>query len=231
MAFTISICCFMLSRPFSYLNKHLFHPVAPYPTEWGSEGIPPGGSSPPYGQSPVPARVFRSFAASLRCCFNRPLPDSSGIAPLPFRLTGNVFCLGAAHVFSSARPMQALDSCSLGVPVVFSGHIPRLGLFQSTPAIADGRTCHTRETMQTAGRFNPRPPSLTGEPVRHFERPVVSGCFNPRPPSLTGEPAHDLDNCLARMFQSTPAIADGRTSPVHSQSRQVAGVSIHARHR
>ena len=27
--------------------------------------------------------------------------------------------------------MQALDSCRLGVPVVFSGHIPRLGLNQA----------------------------------------------------------------------------------------------------
>ena len=62
--------------------------------------------------------------------------------------------------------------------------------------------------MQTAGRFNPRPPSLTGEPVRHFERPVVSGCFNPRPPSLTGEPAHDLDNCLARMKSGLDGLAD-----------------------
>ena len=114
MAFTISICCFTLSRPFSYLNKHLFHPVAPYPTEWGSEGIPPGGFSPPYGQSPVPARVFRSFAATLRCDFNRPLPDSSGIAPLPVRLTGTVFCWGSVPLCflprSPCRPLICAGS-------------------------------------------------------------------------------------------------------------------------
>ena len=38
------------------------------------------------------------------------------------------------------------------------------GLFQSTPAIADGRTFRRRPAHHARSGFNPRPPSLTGEP-------------------------------------------------------------------
>ena len=37
--------------------------------------------------------------------------------------------------------------------------------FQSTPAIADGRTSMTLNLCNSKARFNPRPPSLTGEPL------------------------------------------------------------------
>ena len=80
------------------------------------------------------------------------------------------------------------------------------------------------------GRFNPRPPSLTGEhrdmqrlspapsfqstpaiadgrTVRRFARTAHAASFNPRPPSLTGEPAAQLVHAIGR------------------------DVSIHARHR
>ena len=59
--------------------------------------------------------------------------------------------------------------------------------FQSTPAIADGRTSAWRPVHPTKRCFNPRPPSLTGE--RHLF--VTIDCIY--------------------LFQSTPAIADGRT--------------------
>ena len=36
-------------------------------------------------------------------------------------------------------------------------------MFQSTPAIADGRTWAPRAKAQPKQGFNPRPPSLTGE--------------------------------------------------------------------
>ncbi len=60
-------------------------------------------------------------------------------------------------------------------------------MFQSTPAIADGRT---------SGRLCC---------VRWVS------CFNPRPPSLTGEQRQVDLAILIQEFQSTPAIADGRT--------------------
>ena len=74
----------------------------------------------------------------------------------------------------TARPrgngagMQAFQS----TPAIADGRTQRaavlraLGeLFQSTPAIADGRTAASaRRSCRRAGRFNPRPPSLTGEP-------------------------------------------------------------------
>ena len=37
-------------------------------------------------------------------------------------------------------------------------------MFQSTPAIADGRTRARPAKRLSSGSFNPRPPSLTGEP-------------------------------------------------------------------
>ena len=103
--------------------------------------------------------------------------------------------------------------------------------FQSTPAIADGRTKGGSYTDTTTGGFNPRPPSLTGEPVPWA-----------------------MDTALEPKFQSTPAIADGRTCGVGfvmmglpsfnprppsltgepaAGAAQVlwVGVSIHARHR
>jgi hypothetical protein len=84
--------------------------------------------------------------------------------------------------------------------------------------------------------FNPRPPSLAGEPLHFFSSVVAifvsiharhrwraNGrvlvglshlvCFNPRPPSLAGEPISARFIVVFVEFQSTPAIAGGRTSP------------------
>ena len=86
-----------------------------------------------------------------------------------------------------------------------------------------------------ATRFNPRPPSLAGEPefpigkeackdvsihARHRWRanqPAAGRsagryCFNPRPPSLAGELTSNTAFRVVGEFQSTPAIAGGRTS-------------------
>ena len=109
--------------------------------------------------------------------------------------------------------------------------------FQSTPAIAGGRTpqclCCPAPVFVS---FNPRPPLLAGEP-RISQAPVsLWHGFNPRPPLLAGEPALSRDasviaaevsiharhcwranprdgvkNGIPRLFQSTPAIAGGRT--------------------
>ncbi len=107
--------------------------------------------------------------------------------------------------------------------------------------------------MAACACFNPRPPSLTGEPlVAAKEReacgfqstpaiadgrtpvfstwPAATPGFNPRPPSLTGEQRLRVLCGDDRMFQSTPAIADGRTYE-QDAAAQWDDVSIHARHR
>ena len=61
--------------------------------------------------------------------------------------------------------------------------------FQSAPVIADGRTPRSpRSIGSSSGSFNPRPSSLTGEPMPAAEA---------MPP--------------VNQFQSAPVIADGRT--------------------
>ena len=56
-------------------------------------------------------------------------------------------------------------------PAIADGRTGRLGkvaadplMFQSTPAIADGRTALWWASCASRSSFNPRPPSLTGEP-------------------------------------------------------------------
>ena len=110
--------------------------------------------------------------------------------------------------------------------------------FQSTPVIADGRTSDAPGPRQWARSFNPRPSSLTGEPIgpcragevtksfnprpssltgepfRGSSSTVMPTSFNPRPSSLTGEPIPQCQQILMVTFQSTPVIADGRTMTV-----------------
>ena len=111
-----------------------------------------------------------------------------------------------------------------------------LDAFQSTPAIAGGRTPITPTVPGFCLCFNPRPPLLTGEPVSRLTAIQVLPRFNPRPPLLAGEHQRLFDDddadivsiharhcwrandpCFDRRrprwwFQSTPAIAGGRTT-------------------
>ena len=61
-------------------------------------------------------------------------------------------------------------------------------VFQSTPAISGGRTGRGKTACWRRCRFNPRPPSLAGEPCLKSAAPSKPRSFNPRPPSLAGEP-------------------------------------------
>jgi len=85
--------------------------------------------------------------------------------------------------------------------------------FQSAPAITGGRSRRDpllgqagagfnprppslagdpfvfRVVRKAKGGFNPRPPSLAGDPIRRLSGQGVVPCFNPRPPSLAGDPA------------------------------------------
>ena len=60
--------------------------------------------------------------------------------------------------------------------------------FQSTPAITGGRSEATRRIAESVNRFNPRPPSLAGDPAWGLVHHCLCACFNPRPPSLAGDP-------------------------------------------
>ena len=91
LAFTISICCFTLSRPFSYLNKHLF-------TQW-----PP---TPQSGDRRVFHReVFHPLTGShqfQRGCFGHSLQPSGVTSIGPCRIR------------------RELHPCLFGLPVTFS---------------------------------------------------------------------------------------------------------------
>ena len=86
-------------------------------------------------------------------------------------------------------------------------------LFQSTPAIADGRTLLRPRQPQSQSLFQSTPAIADGRTDPSVSHRILHMCFNPRPPSLTGEPASSVAVTLRkRGFQSTPAIADGRTA-------------------
>ena len=80
--------------------------------------------------------------------------------------------------------------------------------FQSTPAIADGRTNRLMAEKLLESEFQSTPAIADGRTSGDPQVSLVSKRFNPRPPSLTGEPGEALAR-LARGYW----------------------VSIHARHR
>ena len=69
--------------------------------------------------------------------------------------------------------------------------------FQSTPAIADGRTAIFRDKVRYAYQFQSTPAIADGRTASSHRPSSRRGCFNPRPPSLTGEHAAELERCLA----------------------------------
>ena len=62
-------------------------------------------------------------------------------------------------------------------------------MFQSAPAITGGRSEPMHWITQLLSGFNPRPPSLAGDPAAGLRWACRSWCFNPRPPSLAGDPS------------------------------------------
>ena len=108
--------------------------------------------------------------------------------------------------------------------------------FQSAPAIDGGRSGVSPNVQADKGGFNPRPPSMAGDPFSGFfgkpllmfqSAPAIDGgrswaicctgtpppSFNPRPPSMAGDPpppAHYPEDAFE--FQSAPAIDGGRSA-------------------
>ena len=111
------------------------------------------------------------------------------------------------------------------------------GLFQSAPAIDGGGSAWTRCRRRRGGGFNPRPPSMAGDPARadvlntawrvsirarHRWRAIPrwwGGClrragFNPRPPSMAGDPHQSLTNsAMSPSFNPRPPSMAGDPSP------------------
>ena len=109
-------------------------------------------------------------------------------------------------VFQSA---PAIDGGRSGIPTYCAG---RTDWFQSAPAIDGGRSQETPSYRYQCHCFNPRPPSMAGDPlttmggttqitvsirarhrwraIRTAARPSVQSAlgFNPRPPSMAGDP-------------------------------------------
>ncbi len=127
--------------------------------------------------------------------------------------------------------------------------------FQSTPAIAGGRTRNMGWTPKGRWCFNPRPPLLAGEPTvksdagrsqrvsihaRHCWRanPALGAAvsaetcgFNPRPPLLAGEPPQfdgmDFEQDAVSIHARHCWRANQRG---HQLPKRQSTVSIHARH-
>ena len=112
------------------------------------------------------------------------------------------------------------------------------GMFQSAPAITGGRSRARAAGAKGCGCFNPRPPSLAGDPgddprhspaigvsirARHHWRAIraaLAMTHGIRTVSIRARhhwraiPRRARRNCARRMFQSAPAITGGR-SPHH----------------
>ena len=129
-----------------------------------------------------------------------------------------------------------------GDPAMASADRPPAFLFQSAPAIDGGRSRVCDLDERDPCRFNPRPPSMAGDPRCRSWACGAGCCFNPRPPSMAGDPpAPDPGKLPERVFQSAPAIDGGRSiqnpnsfaSPVVFQSAPAidGGRSRDFRHR
>ncbi len=66
-----------------------------------------------------------------------------------------------------------------------------MNLFQSTPVIADGRAKWSSAPSYCSAKFQSTPVIADGRAVIFWTAPGPSRCFNPRPSSLTGEPLDD----------------------------------------
>ena len=131
-------------------------------------------------------------------------------------------------------PMMVFQS----TPVITDGRatMPRVGvvpvdMFQSTPVITDGRARTNGHKGCRIARFNPRPSSLTGEPIQ-AAGPGCTGATFQSTPVITDGRAQRL--CHSRpalqKFQSTPVITDGRAHFWSVVADTALDVSIHARH-
>ena len=93
-----------------------------------------------------------------------------------------------------------------------------VGMFQSTPVITDGRTGIAFMVGMKYVKFQSTPVITDGRTIPTQPGSRTYGCFNPRPSSLTGEPLRCQSIVDKRLFR-----AFARTSPhTHRLLRELA---------
>jgi len=129
------------------------------------------------------------------------------------------------HLFQSA---PAIDG---GRSAPASASRPIRSMFQSAPAIDGGRSAREREACAQVCSFNPRPPSMAGDP-RHVDIIAHSTEVSIRARHRWRAIHHCTPRCHpAPEFQSAPAIDGGRSQPRLMCAGCGQIVSIRARHR
>jgi len=118
-----------------------------------------------------------------------------------------------------------------GDPSEDSAFVEGMSQFQSAPAIDGGRSDSPINWRLDMDGFNPRPPSMAGDPTKVTTSADCTWCFNPRPPSMAGDPLAVATCPKAITFQSAPAIDGGRSDHGRQLIGQCVLVSIRARHR
>ncbi len=92
------------------------------------------------------------------------------------------------------------------------------GEFQSAPAITGGRSAHGPQGVPGPVQFQSAPAITGGRSNGHHARLIARRCFNPRPPSLAGDPL-SLTGPLTRAYVSIRARHHWRAIPRRTCSR------------
>ena len=102
--------------------------------------------------------------------------------------------------------------------------LPTLMVFQSAPAIDGGRSPAPHQGHGMDGRFNPRPPSMAGDPALRGARSRRPGSFNPRPPSMAGDPpCAATPRQAAKRFNPRPPSMAGDPQRQHRRGQERTG--------
>jgi len=94
--------------------------------------------------------------------------------------------------------------------------------FQSAPAITGGRSTRERGQDPSPTSFNPRPPSLAGDPCGQRTPSPDLSRFNPRPPSLAGDPRVPL---RMRLVKCVSIRARHHWRAIHHDPSRTNGIS------
>ena len=173
------------------------------------------------GDPPAPDQAGRPQVVSIRARHHwRAIPSS---AP------GN----------SRSRPFQSAPAITGGRSTDNLLGLPRILWFQSAPAITGGRSTHSILAKKQVLKFQSAPAITGGRSAQPAPQPCAPDRFNPRPPSLAGDPRAQRRFIYlqevsirarhhwraiqavafligrAKLFQSAPAITGGR-SPISS---------------
>ena len=161
-----------------------------------------------------------------RCCCATPAPHAS-FNPRPALLAGDA---DIPTLSVLAPTFQSTPAIAGGRSRADNEMSAAIREFQSTPAIAGGRSASRCHPSSRWASFNPRPPLLAGDPRWRRGPAPATGCFNPRPPLLAGDPR--AGGCAAPQwsrFNPRPPLLAG--DPQRGLAGRVAAVvSIHARH-